>query len=486
MPFKLTIGRKLALGFGTITALIACSSAVILYESQTVADRQEHVFQHDVPNAKVSLKLKQQISAAMSMHRGYMILGLPELADARKDTWANIDTMVAQLEADAARWDDPQLLEDFEAFKAAMAEFRRAQNRIADISHTPENTPATQLFVDKAVPLGDQMISALDEILDLEQQIDNPDPARKTLVRKASNARTHLVSARESIAKHLVVGSLETRAGIDQEVAACDNSVTRLKTITQLFTPKQAETFDRYLAVRESFLATAMEVIAIRDRPDWNIAEHICLHEVTPASTEATRLLTRMTDTMEHRFVENGTRLDAATSLLFNTALYAGSAVVILAIVIALLITRSTVKPLRSVIQRLDDIANGDGDLTQTVDDTRHDELGELGSKFNTFVTQIREVIDNVQQAAHEVAGAATELAATSEEMAQSADEQTNRMNSVSTAMVEMDQAVQDVARKTAEASNNADRSGKTAREGGEVVRDTVSGMDGIKSAVGE
>ncbi|MEM6394626.1 MAG: methyl-accepting chemotaxis protein, partial [Planctomycetota bacterium] len=157
---------------------------------------------------------------------------------------------------------------------------------------------------------------------------------------------------------------------------------------------------------------------------------------------------------------------------------------IILGLVACFFITRMIVKPIRHYLVQVAKV--GEGDLGARLTANQADEIGEMGRGVNAMIDTMAEVIDNVQQAAHEVAGAATELAATSEEMAQSADEQTNRMNSVSTAMVEMDQAVQDVARKTAEASNNADRSGKTAREGGEVVRDTVSGMDGIKSAVGE
>ena len=158
--------------------------------------------------------------------------------------------------------------------------------------------------------------------------------------------------------------------------------------------------------------------------------------------------------------------------------------VVLLAVSLNLIITRAIRKPIQAMIHRLKDIAEGEGDLTQRVDQDRKDELGELGMWFNTFVEKIHSVIDEVRGTAHEVAGAATQIAASSEEMAQGISEQNQQVTQISTAVEQMSASTVEVARKSSEAADNAQSSGKIAQDGGRVVTETIEGMQAISEAV--
>jgi len=140
--------------------------------------------------------------------------------------------------------------------------------------------------------------------------------------------------------------------------------------------------------------------------------------------------------------------------------------------------------PINNLTERIRDIAEGEGDLTQRVAVNSDDELGRLGKYFNMFVGRLHDVICEVSAATHEVAGAATQIAASSEEMAAGIDEQNTQVAQVSSAIEEMSATVVEVARKAGDAANAAEDSGKTATEGGEVVSQTITGMGAINEAV--
>ncbi|GAB4194944.1 MAG: methyl-accepting chemotaxis protein [Phycisphaeraceae bacterium] len=166
--------------------------------------------------------------------------------------------------------------------------------------------------------------------------------------------------------------------------------------------------------------------------------------------------------------------------------LFTGVAVVVvlLAVTINLFIARAIGKPIKAMTHRLRDIAEGEGDLTQRVDEQRRDELGELGRWFNTFVEKIHGVISQVRDTSREVAGAATQIAASSEQMAQGISEQNQQVTQISTAVEQMSASIIEVARKSGEAADSAQQSGKVASEGGEVVSETIAGMNAISQAV--
>jgi methyl-accepting chemotaxis protein len=156
----------------------------------------------------------------------------------------------------------------------------------------------------------------------------------------------------------------------------------------------------------------------------------------------------------------------------------------VLAVTIGLLITRSVVGPVRRIVDSLKDIAEGEGDLTQRVDQDRNDELGELGQWFNTFVIKVHGIISDISSGAREVAGASTQIAAASEEMATGMEEQSSQITQISSAVEEMSASITEVTRKSVEASQNASQAGEAASKGGQVVDDTITGMSSISEAV--
>src|SRR5690606_29938727 len=74
-------------------------------------------------------------------------------------------------------------------------------------------------------------------------------------------------------------------------------------------------------------------------------------------------------------------------------------------------------RPVRAMIERVRDIAEGEGDLTARIEVKREDELGLLARYFNVFIEKIQDIISQVTASANQVASAATEIAASSEQM---------------------------------------------------------------------
>jgi methyl-accepting chemotaxis protein len=149
-----------------------------------------------------------------------------------------------------------------------------------------------------------------------------------------------------------------------------------------------------------------------------------------------------------------------------------------------LLIRRLISRPITIMVERLRDIAEGEGDLTQRVDASRKDEIGQLGKWFNEFVQKVHDLIGSVAIAADEVTSASSQIAGTNEEMAAGMGEQNQQITQISAAVEQMSASVIEVARKSSEASTRSQESGQIAEQGGEVVSQTVNDMQMIAEAV--
>lgn len=160
---------------------------------------------------------------------------------------------------------------------------------------------------------------------------------------------------------------------------------------------------------------------------------------------------------------------------------------IILGILIAVLLTKfAIINPIKKVINRMRDIAEGEGDLTQRLEIETRDELGELAKWFNTFVDKLHSVISKVSEVTDQVASSAVHMADAADKAASSAGKQADRTTQVATAMEEMSATVLEVAKNSTDASDTAEDAMGTASRGGETVSHAVNGMFKIEKSVEE
>ncbi|MCP5048823.1 MAG: methyl-accepting chemotaxis protein [bacterium] len=105
--------------------------------------------------------------------------------------------------------------------------------------------------------------------------------------------------------------------------------------------------------------------------------------------------------------------------------------------ILYLLITRLVVNPIREMDDLLQDIAEGEGDLTARLDSSREDEVGELAQWFNTFVEEIRGVIKQVIETASDFSDITEEIASGSSHLASRNTEQASSVTETSATMEE-------------------------------------------------
>ena len=149
-----------------------------------------------------------------------------------------------------------------------------------------------------------------------------------------------------------------------------------------------------------------------------------------------------------------------------------GFVVVIFAVLIAGLLTRSIVRPLNAGVEIANRLASWD--LTAEAEVSGNNEVSVLLRAMNRTTEILRRLIADVKSAADSLASASGQLSASAEQMHRSATEQANSASQVATSGEEMARTVTDVARNTAQISESANKSALTAKNGESLVEKTV------------
>jgi methyl-accepting chemotaxis protein len=168
------------------------------------------------------------------------------------------------------------------------------------------------------------------------------------------------------------------------------------------------------------------------------------------------------------------TTIQAASSANGITLLFISGVTLLVAVLVVFFVVTSATKPLQAVVGRIKDIAEGEGDLTQRLDQDRGDEIGELAIWFNTFLGKLEGIIAHVAGNTLGVGSAAEELTAVSQQMSSTAEETATQSNVVSAAAEQVTQNLQTVATATEEMSSSIKEIARNANEAARVATSAV------------
>jgi methyl-accepting chemotaxis protein len=209
-------------------------------------------------------------------------------------------------------------------------------------------------------------------------------------------------------------------------------------------------------------------------------------HSVTRSSPKAERMLA-VSDEL-HAQHEARVRLEAdragATvqgAHLFMLALSA--AAMLIAISLGALASRHVTQPVRQLCTLLEDLAQGEGDLTRRLPAMRQDEIGQMAGWFNTFVEKLHDIVAQVTQSAEWTGATAQQLASASQQLSSGAQEQASSLEETAASLEQITATVRQNADNARQANQLATASRDTADKGRQVVTSAVAAMAEINEA---
>jgi methyl-accepting chemotaxis protein len=147
-------------------------------------------------------------------------------------------------------------------------------------------------------------------------------------------------------------------------------------------------------------------------------------------------------------------------------------------------VARSLTRPLSTMVNTVSEVGAGRMSLSQRLDATRKDELGQLAGGINTFMAKLEQLISSTKDAASQVSTGAGALEQISNATAGSVEQAASRCREVASAMTEMSASASEVAQQAREASKAAEESRQVASAGGQTVETSIQGMQRIQESV--
>ncbi|QYJ83280.1 MULTISPECIES: methyl-accepting chemotaxis protein [Shewanella] len=139
-----------------------------------------------------------------------------------------------------------------------------------------------------------------------------------------------------------------------------------------------------------------------------------------------------------------------------DSASYKTLALVLIAIVVAVLVSIAVIRPLKNSLDKVNNALNilASGNLTHKLDDSGHDEFAELSRNCNRLVDSLRTLIQGILDRSNQLAAAAEETSAITAQTTAGIQEQKNQVDQVATATTQLSSSAMQVSTSADEALN--------------------------------
>ena len=148
------------------------------------------------------------------------------------------------------------------------------------------------------------------------------------------------------------------------------------------------------------------------------------------------------------------------------------------------LVSLKIVAPIRKMVVALNDVARGEGDLTQRIQVEEKNEIGEFAGHFNDFIDRIHELIKLNKITVDDLDQSADRVSHLTSLSAQKADEQRASIDMVATAAEELSYSVNGVSASSDVASQSADEAEKQTNHGVHVVNEASQSIEKLAETV--
>ncbi|KTC56313.1 chemotaxis protein [Pseudomonas fluorescens ABAC62] len=315
---------------------------------------------------------------------------------------------------------------------------------------------------------------------------------RMALIREASVSMstnqlpslTHLGTITENVLRMRI---LSFRVLINREPAAMQEAQTRIGVLTDKVRAAQAAyvtlpagpeeaaliklfgtTLDNYLKAQADMLTLSSEgkVDEMRALINGRIKDG-----TDQMGEQLNKLIAINAADAKSADVEAGQGYDGAVTGVIAMSVAAA----LLTVLLAWLLTRSIVTPLRKAVVVAETIAAGN--LTSAIEDEGSDEPARLIGALAAMQANLRQTIQHIAGSATQLASAAEELSAVTEEASKGLQQQNNEIDQAATAVNEMTAAVEEVARNAVSTSEASGQSTQAALEGRDRVVETVGAI---------
>lgn len=482
---KFTIAQRLYAGFSSIIIIMFVVSGIIWSQNNTIQKIAKEVKTDDVPGVIQYLHVLQYLGDMQSNVLEYLSGETDEVVIFKTNYAAFQDEFKELYKLESAKQSDRDKMATIENYINKYSE--RAHDEVFS-RYNPETEAWALAKIHMLEKEGGKLEVLLDSLkdeeftdalksTDLEESLEDDLPGVRYYLELIDEAGDMLASITSFVA-----GDLSKQEAFEKDHASFTSYLEKLVPLERK--PKEVENLKNIKNVIDHIVSEANEIFKKFD-PTGRAAALKAVDDMEHSLYDKVKTILDSSAEEEKTDASSALQLiSAKLQSMLTQLLVATIFAAVVGIAIAYFLSNSINKRLTVVLNVANHISEGDLSSEPLVD-IGNDEIAELAIAMNKMSESLNKLLKDINKVAGSVASSSADIQQSSTELTDGSNGQAHKASMLATAIEEMSSTVSEVAMQSNHASESATESGKQANLGGDIVRDTVDGINKLSQVVG-
>jgi methyl-accepting chemotaxis protein len=470
---KLTIKQKMRFGFGVIwlvLAIITIQAAINLF---VVRLNVSEVVDHKQPTAFVSNELIITLEKSMNALSVFMLTDDANALAAYQRYYEQANTILADLEARLVasggegaalnRQRLEQVKHNLQALPQKVEWIERLQKNQSD------KFPAFQYVSDNLAGVSSQIQQAISSMV--QSELNDLQPNRRAILQDLLSLQANWSNVLNSVRGYLAFRSADMSQNAEMYLEATELLLEKLQALpASRLTLEQEESLPQIADDFATYRQNYMTLKTIHEGEKWRMDTWMMEHEIKPLFEVLEADLTAVMESAVDEMVLLSEKV--ADSSLNNIILLLSLSVIgqLAGMLISSRVTRSVVDPVHQAVAAMQDMAQGEGDLTRRLPVNGKDELAMLSQYFNVFVGRIQAMLQQLSGTVHELEKASVQMLGVTLSTKRGSEHQLSAAAQLTESVSDMTVKAKSVEALSRKASNITEQAVGRVKQGSQVV----------------
>jgi methyl-accepting chemotaxis protein len=476
----LLIKHKIWIGFSILLILLVVNSAISVLHMRTTQNTVNSVIEQSQPLVLAAHQFKGFIAQAAGALSNYLLTKNDKQRQKyQNDLWQAADAL-AQMEAMDAVQLSSDLAIKIEELKNELATFQGYEKKMLSLAkNSLENETALAYAADYLNPNFITLLGSLSTMLSSEDEED-VSGERNQWLNLLHETRYNFQKLMSDLRIYLNQPTASTRENLESSFEVVEMLVNKFAQYVDYYNFEQEEGVETVQNILLQYQQHLPVLIEKNESQQRRMDVYLLDTEILPILSNLENQIDELVYDESQVMQQSSQDLLADVSAGLKAQVILTGFGLVFGIVVAFVIIRVVTRPLNQTVQALQDVAQGEGDLTRRLHVKNRDELGQLADAFNQFSDKLQHLMIEVSSSSAELIEESSAMAQVVNNTKSDISTQSDQINQITVAIDSMSSKIKTVAEHTAQAAELAEQTSHHADEGARVVQQSFKSSDDL------
>jgi len=482
---KASIRNMIWLGFALILFILLFVSLGTLNQFARLNDGIRQVTVDIQPVVLSSQNLEARLEQTGNMLGFYLLTGEEGY---RKAYFSQLDASIdlaRQLADYQLVQTTPEYRAIIEKVQADIKKLSAYRQRMVKLVNDPmENSPAQRMAADTLNPTARELQSLISQMIESDYEEDNEDGHRDTFRHTLYDVRYYNSQISSELRTFLAFRDPSNIENMKNIMEVLTDKMLYLERHSELYSFEQSDSMKAFIKLNRKYFNDLDKTVKVHSTDKYRTDIYLVKTEIGPLINSIESSLGQLVEQLKSLITDTSDELQNAASSASHKILTGMGIGLLAGVIIALLMSRMITIPINNAVHAMQDLAEGEGDLTQRLDDSGKSEIAIMAGNFNKFAGKVQSLISQLASSVENLSSLVRDVSAIVEQTQSGSMQQRQQTEQVATAVTEMTATIQEVASNANMAADSAQQADEHARQGQQVVGETVSSINALASEI--